>query len=82
YEDDGETYSYEKGEYSLTPIRWFEDDGRLVIDEREGSYPGMLRERLFRIVFVRDGYGIGVEETETPDKIVRYNGREVEVKFS
>ncbi|MEM2740416.1 MAG: glycoside hydrolase family 31 protein, partial [Candidatus Bathyarchaeia archaeon] len=82
YEDDGETYSYERGEYSLTPMIWLEDEGKLIIGVREGSYTGMLKERLFHIVFVRDGYGIGVEETEIPDRIVRYDGREVEVKIS
>ncbi|MEM2505288.1 MAG: glycoside hydrolase family 31 protein [Candidatus Bathyarchaeia archaeon] len=82
YEDDGETYSYERGEYSLTPITWLEDEGRLIIGAREGGYPGMLRERSFHIVFVRDGYGIGVEETVIPDRVVKYDGKEVEVKIS
>ncbi len=80
YEDDGETYSYEKGEYSLIPIRWMEDEAKLVIGSREGGYPGMLKERSFHIVVVRDGYGVGVEESK-PYRIVRYDGREVEVKL-
>jgi len=57
-----------------------EDEAKLVISSREGGYPGMLKERSFYIVVVRDGYGVGVEESK-PDRIVRYDGREVEVKL-
>jgi hypothetical protein len=35
---------------------------------------------MFHIVVVRDGYGVGVEESK-PYRIVRYDGREVEVKL-
>ena len=47
YEDDGTSYGYEKGEYSAIHARW--DDGARIftLDNREGSYPGMLKSRTF-----------------------------------
>ncbi len=79
YEDDGETYSYEKGEYCLIPIEWREKEKKLIIKERSGDYPGILKDRTFHIVWVKEEHGVGLEETK-PDKIIRYNGKEAVVK--
>lgn len=40
----------EKGAYSLIPLSWSEAEKKLTIGERQGSYPGMAAERMFRIV--------------------------------
>ena len=47
YEDDGTSYGYEKGEYSTIHARW--DDGSRIftLENREGSFPGMLKSRTF-----------------------------------
>lgn len=50
YEDEGDNYNYEKGAYSLIPLSWSEAEKKLTIGERQGSYPGMAAERMFRIV--------------------------------
>ena len=47
YEDDGLTYGYEKGACSSIPIRWDDEARLLTLGERTGSFPGMLRERIF-----------------------------------
>jgi alpha-D-xyloside xylohydrolase len=49
YEDDGETYAYERGERATTALRW--DDARrtLHIGARQGSYPGMVAQRELRV---------------------------------
>ena len=49
YEDDGYTYDYEKGEYSVIPLRWEDKAGRLTVGKRNGSFTGMKKERRFCI---------------------------------
>ena len=49
YEDDGVSYAYERGEYSVIPLHWDDSSRTLTIGERSGSFPGMLRERTFHV---------------------------------
>ena len=48
YDDAGDGYGYENGEYSLTTIRWDNKPRRIGLT-REGSYAGMPDERSARI---------------------------------
>jgi alpha-D-xyloside xylohydrolase len=75
YEDEGDNYNYEKGVYATIPISWDDAKGRLTIGRREGSFPGMLKERTFRVVWVRPKHGTGIPSTDRPDRVVRYGGR-------
>lgn len=76
YEDDGETYDYEKGIYALIPIEWDEDNQKLIIHGKQGSYE--IPEIKFKVVWVRRGKGVGIEESE-PDTIARYQGEKIVV---
>jgi alpha-D-xyloside xylohydrolase len=79
YEDENDSYNYEKGVYAIIPIRW-DDAGRtLTIGEREGSFPGMLESRTFRIVFVGRGHGTGIGLTGQADQVVQYTGKPISV---
>jgi alpha-D-xyloside xylohydrolase len=80
YEDDGETTDYEKGQCATIPVAWNEPTGTLTIGERKGTFPGMLRSRKFRIVWVRKDRGTGLESSQTPDEIVSYTGKSVTVR--
>jgi len=79
YEDENDTYHYEKGAYATIPLHW--DDARqaLTIGDRKGQFPGMLESRTFRIVFVSENHGIGVDPSAQPDKTVPYSGKQVAV---
>lgn len=55
YEDDNETYAYEKGQRATIPLRWDERAQTLTIGAREGSFPGMSPTRTFRVVWPRAG---------------------------
>jgi alpha-D-xyloside xylohydrolase len=52
YEDAGDGYAYERGEYALVSIEWDEDSRSLVIHARVGSFPELVKEREYRIVFI------------------------------
>jgi alpha-D-xyloside xylohydrolase len=74
YEDENDTYDYEKGVYSTIPLHWDDAKQTLTIGDRHGTFPGMLQSRTFRIVFVGENHGTGVGREDQPDKIVEYSG--------
>ena len=49
YEDDGLTYAYEKGQYGSFTLHWDDSAHILTLEQREGSFPGMLKSRTFRV---------------------------------
>ncbi len=79
YEDEGDSYDYEKGAYSLIPIQWNEAAQTLVIGKRNGQFPGMLKNRTFHVVWVSPNHGVGMEPTGKPDAVVKYTGQAVKV---
>jgi alpha-D-xyloside xylohydrolase len=82
YEDAGDSYDYEKGQHSVIPIRWDQNAGALTIGERQGSFPGMVEKRTFRIVAVGSGHGIGGDITGKADKEITYEGKEIVVHLA
>jgi alpha-D-xyloside xylohydrolase len=79
YEDENDTYNYEKGARATIPLHWDDAAQTLTIGQREGKFPGMLEKRTFRVVFVEEGKGTGSELTQHPDKSVDYSGSPVTV---
>ncbi|NLE31662.1 MAG: DUF5110 domain-containing protein [Bacteroidales bacterium] len=74
YEDDGTTYGYEKGAYTLLPISWNEATATLSLGELMGSYPGAPAERDLTIVLVNPLNGLGLDEIPEKSVSVRYRG--------
>lgn len=79
YEDENDTYNYEKGDYSTIGINWNEAKKMLTIQDRKGGFPGMLKERTFLVVWVSDKNGTGIEPAKQTDA-VQYKGKKVIVK--
>ena len=73
YEDQGDTYAYEKGAHAVIPIRWDDKSATLTIAARQGAYPGMPEERAFRVLVV-DGTKPGGAAKE-----VRYSGQGISI---
>jgi alpha-D-xyloside xylohydrolase len=82
YEDEGDNYNYEKGAYATIPLRWDEKAQTLTIGERRGEFPGLLRERTLRVVWVSLGHGSGLAPTEKPDVEVHYSGKTTAVRHA
>ena len=80
YEDEGENYDYEHGAHSVIPIRWDDKTGKLMIGDREGSFPGMLEHRTFHIVKVADGHGAGIAPS-SEDVTIEYDGSATSVQI-
>jgi alpha-D-xyloside xylohydrolase len=79
YEDSGDSYDYEKGMHAIIPLRWNDHAGVLMIGNREGSFPQMVTTRQFRIVLVAKGHGVGEAVTAAPDRLITYDGKEVQM---
>ena len=79
YEDENDTYDYEKGAFATIAFQWDDAKRTLTIGERKGSFPGMLGNRTFHIVFVGEGHGAGIAPTVQPDKVVHYSGKQVTI---
>jgi len=80
YEDEGDTYNYEKGAHALIPLRWSEADKILVIGDRDGQYPGMREQLSLNIVWVSPGHGVGETVEARPDRVVNYTGKAISVQ--
>jgi alpha-D-xyloside xylohydrolase len=75
YEDENDTYAYEKGVYATIAFHWNDTKKVLTIDPRKGTFPGMMAKRTFKVVIVGTEHGTGIEDTATADKTVTYDGR-------
>jgi alpha-D-xyloside xylohydrolase len=74
YEDENDNYNYEKGAYSIIPLKWDEKKQALTIGDRLGNFTGMPKERTFNIIFVDTNHGVGINIDDKPDEIVHYSG--------
>ena len=79
YEDAGDGWGYERGEYALTRMRWDDAAKKLTIFERQGKFPGMREKRRFRLVVVGPGGGHGAASSHAQHRMVTYDGRAVTV---
>jgi alpha-D-xyloside xylohydrolase len=79
YEDENDTYNYEQGKYATIEMNWNEASKILTIGDRKGEFPGMLKDRTFRVVLVNTKNGIGIEPAKQAVEI-KYSGKEVKFK--
>ena len=70
YEDDGDTYAYQKGAASRIPLLWDDKARAFTAGVRAGSYPGMLGTRHLNVV-LPDG----------SRRSVTYAGKAAQVRF-
>ena len=73
YEDENDNYNYEKGVYSTINFTWNDAKKSLTVNDRKGSFPGVLATRKFNIVVVAAGQKI--------DKAITYSGKKLVVKL-
>jgi alpha-D-xyloside xylohydrolase len=79
YEDEGDTYAYEKGARAITPFHWDDASSTLTIGARQGSFPRMQAVRDFRVILVDSKHGTGAQLAASANQEIRYHGREVRV---
>ena len=80
YEEAGDGYQYEQGEFTTIPLHWDDKSNTLTVGDRQGTFDGMLSERDFRMVLVRPGSACGLDN-ESCDVTVHYSGSEISVSL-
>ncbi|MCK7554769.1 DUF5110 domain-containing protein [Chitinophaga sedimenti] len=75
YEDERINYQYEKGKFSEIPINYNEATKQLTIGDRAGDFPGMLTNRVFRMVYINKQKPKAFNPDSAADKTVQYNGK-------
>jgi alpha-D-xyloside xylohydrolase len=73
YEDDNETYAYERGERATYELKWDDAARTLRIGARQGAFPGMIASRELKLVLVSAGATV---------RTVRYAGEACEVRLA
>jgi alpha-D-xyloside xylohydrolase len=80
YEDDNETYAYEKGQYATYDLVWNDAARSLTVGARKGTYPGLVQTRKLNLVLVTPGNATAIEPA-TATRSVTYSGKPLAVKF-
>jgi alpha-D-xyloside xylohydrolase len=75
YEDEDTNYNYEKGAFSNIPITYSEAKKQVTIGKREGTFPGMLMDRIFRLVLITPTAPKSLDLDREAGKVVKYNGK-------
>ena len=81
YEDENTNYNYEKGAFSNIPFNYNEATKELTIGNRAGTFPGMLQNRTFRIVWVGKSSAKELDFDKIGGTPVEYNGKSLTIKM-
>jgi alpha-D-xyloside xylohydrolase len=80
YEDQNDGYAYQKGAHATIALHWDDSGKTLTLNDREGSFPGMLQEHTFRIVIAGKDHGVGISESKSAEATVVYKGTKMTVR--
>jgi alpha-D-xyloside xylohydrolase len=81
YEDDGQSYKYEKGAFAEIPLHWNNASQTLTIGKYKGSFDGMLKKRTFQFVLISKANPVGFSFTPGATHAVTYLGNAMQVNF-
>jgi alpha-D-xyloside xylohydrolase len=81
YEDEGDNYNYEKGQYSTITFTWNDKQRKLTISDRQGAFPGMLAQRSFRFHVAAPGQAGGEKASQPALKTVQYTGKKISLQL-
>lgn len=80
YDDDGETYAYEKGQRATTELIWNDRKRTLTIGARHGAFPGMVKNRILNIAVIGLN-ATGKTGTASALRRVQFSGKKVSVRL-
>lgn len=81
YEDEFDNYNYEKGAFTSIRFTWDDANRTLTISDRNGKYPGMLKNRKFNLTVMKPGKQNAETVTIKADKKVSYSGKRISIKL-
>ena len=74
YEDEFDNYNYENGAFSTIEFSYNNKSRILTIGARKGSFDGMINNRRFRVILIKNG-------NKSQAKTVSYSGKKVSVSL-
>lgn len=80
YEDENTNYNYEKGSFSNIPIYYDEAKQQLVIGSRTGTFDGMLKNRVFKIIWISKTRPQAVNFDNITGQTISYNGSAIRIQ--
>lgn len=81
YEDDNETYAYEKGKRATYDLVWNDQTQTLRIEARQGAFPSMVQRRRLNLAVMRAGNATGVAPAAVT-RAVDYSGKALTISFA
>lgn len=81
YEDEGTNNNYEKGQFATLAITYNDQARELTLGKQEGSFPGMLKNRSFRVMLVSPENASGYDSVKAGFKSIQYKGNEMKIKL-
>ncbi|WP_069658282.1 glycoside hydrolase family 31 protein [Arcticibacter eurypsychrophilus] len=81
YEDENDNYNYEKGMFSTITFKWNDKTRNLTVEDRIGTFSGMIQNRLFNVTLVNGKQGVGMAEPMKPTQVLSYSGKKKILKF-
>ena len=81
YEDEFDNYDYEKGAFTSIRFTWDDANRTLTISDRNGSYPGMLKNRRFNLTVMKPGKQNAETVMIKANKKVSYSGKKMSFKL-
>lgn len=81
YEDEGTNYNYEKGAFSVIPIKYNEATKTITVGDRKGSFNGMLSKRVFRFRSITPVEAKNLDLDAKSDREVVYEGKKLLIKI-
>jgi alpha-D-xyloside xylohydrolase len=81
YEDDGQSYKYEKGAFTEIPFHWNNASQTLTVGKYKGSFDGMLKNRTFQFVLISKSNPVGFSFMPEATHSVKYQGNAMQVNF-
>ena len=77
YEDEGTNYNYERGLFATIDIAYDDRTRTVRFSRRQGSFPGMLKQRRFNVVLVTPDTPRPLNLDNPEGQTVLYTGKEV-----
>lgn len=81
YEDEGTNYNYEKGAFTVIPVKYTEETKTITVGGRKGSFSGMRQKKTFRINLITPDKAKGLSFDAWGTKEVIYEGKKLMIKM-
>ncbi|MFZ0452379.1 MAG: DUF5110 domain-containing protein, partial [Ignavibacteriaceae bacterium] len=81
YEDENTNYNYEKGMFSIIPIKYDGKNHEIFLGKRQGGFPGMLETRTFEIIWISKENPSGLKFNSKPGSVIKYDGTQQIIKM-